>query len=158
MLVSRNAAESENLFETAAEMVNSAMPLLVCNMALGRASDLSIPAKAANVCERTAATLSGSIIEKDVEEMFWHRTEMELCVKAIAPLATAGAVKKHSGEYLSSSYLAEIDGAIDSVVSAIEDADAEKLDACIKEMESVLNRVQDDAIAGMISREIGDWA
>lgn len=158
VLANRNAAESENLLETAAEMANSATQLLACNMALGMASDLRIPAKAVSACERAAAALSASIVEKDAEEMFWHRVEMELCVKAITPLAAAGAMKEHLGEYLSSSYLAKIDDAIDSVVSAIEDADAEKLDACIKKMESVLNRVQDDAIAGMISKRIGDWA
>lgn len=154
VLVNRSAAEAESLLEVSAEMANSATQLLACNMALSRTDDLGIPAKAVQACEKTVASLCSAIVEKDADEMFWRRAEAELCVKAIMPLATAGMAKRQLGEYLSDSYLAEIDNAIDKTIAAIEKADAEMLDARIRDIEKLLERAQDDAIAGMISKRL----
>lgn len=153
VLSKRNADESEELLETASEMANSATQLLACNMALGMSDNLHIPEKAVSICRSSLSALSQAIVEKDADEMFWRRAEAELCIKAIEPLAAAGLARESLAEYLSESYLAAVDNAVDTLISALADADAERLYSSIKGLENILSRIQDDAIAGMISKQ-----
>ena len=156
VLTSRSAANAEELLETATEMANSATKLLVCNMTLAMSDKLDIPEEGTRVCETAISALSHAIAEKDVDEMFWRGAEAELCIKAITPLAAAQALKKQGGKYLSNAYLANVDDAIDGVILAMKDADAEKLDAAIAIMEEVLSRAEDDAVAGAIAMRLND--
>ena len=151
VLASRNADQAESLFETATEMANSAMQLLMARQAF---RGLRVPDKAFRVFNDAASALSRAIVDKDADEMFWHRAEIELCKEAFLPLAKAEAVKEHLGEQLSDNYFATLGEAEDKVISALEEADAEKLDSAIKGVKKTLKRAEDDAIAGMIAKSL----
>ena len=158
VLTSRSAANAGELLDMATEMANSATKLLACNMTLAMSDRLDIPEEGTRVCEKAISSLSRAIAERDTDEMFWRGAEAELCVKAIMPLATAQALKKRIGKHLSSGYLADVDNAIAGVILAMENTDAERLDAAIAILEKVLSRAEDDAVAGMIAKRLDDWS
>ena len=158
VLASRNAANAQELITMATEMANSATILLTGNMSLAMLDGLDIPDRGIRACEKAISALSRAIVEKDTNEMFWRGAEMELCIKAIMPLANAQACKKQFGKHLSSVYLTDVDNAMDDVVTAMENTDVEELDVAIAAMEEVLSRAEDDAVAGMIAKSLGDWS
>ncbi|WP_165246693.1 protein kinase domain-containing protein [Adlercreutzia sp. ZJ141] len=157
VLSARSADESEDLFEVATEMANSVLHLLVCNMALDMPEYYHVPAKVTRICKSVLSSLSHATAEKDVDEMLRYCADAVRCTYATQLLAVAGSIRGNLSKYLSDIYLAAFDDATNNVVSALEGADAEKIDAAVEGLERCTHATQLLAAAESTRESLGEY-